>query len=129
MKVNKKKASHCYVEIRRFYVIHYDISNKKSVGNFVKTKKDLDSGPKVCRKFGKVAKRAADAKSLRTADLNPGFLEVHHLPTNSSDKSWSKEPSSCYDPLVSAVSSFIYTELHDSYTTEPVSYTNSLSRS
>ena len=30
--------------------------------------------------------------------------------------------------LVSAISSFIYTELHDSYTTESVSYNNSLSR-
>ena len=28
--------------------------------------------------------------------------------------------------LVSAVSSFIYTELHDSYTTESVSYTNTV---
>ena len=70
MKVYKKnKGSHCYVEIRGFYVIHYDISDKKSVRNFFKTKKVLDSGPKCAAKFGKIAKRAADAKSLRTTGL------------------------------------------------------------
>ena len=38
-------------------------------GNLVQTKKDLHSGPKCAAKFGKIAKFAAAAKSLRTTDL------------------------------------------------------------
>ena len=37
--------------------------------NSVQTKKDLHSGPFCAAKFGKVAKCAAGAKSLRTTDV------------------------------------------------------------
>ena len=37
--------------------------------NLVQTKKDLHSDPMCAAKFGKIAKFAAAAKSLRTTDL------------------------------------------------------------
>ena len=42
---------------------------KKSVGNFFKTIKVLDSGPKCAAKFRKIAKRAMVAKSLKTTGI------------------------------------------------------------